>query len=255
MRKLAVATITFAREPSEESLLLSSLETLSRSGLRVAVADGGSSDAFVAAVRGLPGFEVVTPIARRNLLSQVRAALAHARQWEPDALLYTEPDKQRFFSEDLAQFLQDAERTDDAPGVTIAARSPEAFMTFPLTQRVAEDACNRLCEIAIGVAADYFYGPFVMAPALADHLDALPDEVGWGWRPFMFAVAKRLGLSVSSIPGDFRCPDADREESAADRVHRMRQLAQNVEGLIRASEYFGLPHPKIEPLRPNRSVS
>jgi hypothetical protein len=259
--------MTLAREPSEERLLLSSLEALSRLGLRVAVADGGSPAAFVDAVRALPGFEVVTAPERRSLLAQVRAALAHARGWNPSALLYTEPDKHGFFSQHLADFLQqagargeaevreEAAEADASGGVIIAARSPAAFKTFPLTQRVAEEAGNRLCEVATGIATDYFYGPFLMAPVLADHLDALPDDVGWGWRPFVFAVAKRLGVPVSSVAGDFHCPETDREESVADRVHRMRQLSQNVEGLIRAAEYFGVPHPQISPSAPHRRVS
>jgi hypothetical protein len=258
MSELAVATITLAREPPEEPLLLSSLGALSRLGLRVAVADGGSPAPFVDAIRALPGFEVITTPEPRSLLVQVRAALAHARQWGTRALLYTEPDKLDFFSNGLEQFLKQA-ATPDAPdephGVTIAARSPEAFMTFPLTQRVAEEACNRLCEAATGVATDFFYGPFVMAPALADHLDALPDEVGWGWRPFVFVVAKQLGLPVRSVAGNFRCPEADRDESVADRVHRMRQLSQNAEGLIRAAQYFGVPHPQVSPSRLHRRVS
>jgi hypothetical protein len=233
---IAVATITLARQPSEERLLLSSLEALSRVGLRVAVADGGSPAPFVKALRQLPGLKVRVVREPRSLLRQVRTAFDCAREWRTKALLYTEPDKEDFFSTHLVRVLRESLEGNFAHGVSVAARSPEAFLTFPVTQRLTEDVLNRLCGALTGVHTDYSYGPFVLEPRMADYLDTLPDDIGWGWRPFVFALAGRLNHPVSSVVGDFVCPEADRAESAADRTHRMRQLAQNVAGLVRAVE-------------------
>lgn len=233
---VAVVTITLARRPSEEHLLFSALETLSGLGLRVAVADGGSPPPFVEALRKLQGCEVRILPEPRNMLTQVRAAFDCARQWRTEALLYTEPDKQSFFADHLVRILRESVKGNAAHGVTVAARSSAAFMTFPATQRFTEDVLNRLCGDLTGVYTDYSYGPFVLEPCLVDYLDTLPDDTGWGWRPFIFALAGRLGLPVASIVGDFVCPELDRAETAADRTHRMRQLAQNVTGLVRAVE-------------------
>jgi hypothetical protein len=236
MSDVAVATITLARGPAEEQLLLASIATLSGLGLRVAVADGGSRLEFVEALRQLPGVEVGVVPPPRNLMRQVRTALRHAQQWRPDALLYTEPDKDAFFANHLSAFLREARTPDPSGGVTVAARSARAFETFPATQQVTETALNRLCGDLTGVHTDFSYGPFLLDPGLVAYLDTLPDEVGWGWRPFMFVLAARLGQRVASVTGDFVCPGRDRAETPGDRVHRTRQLAENAAGLVRAAE-------------------
>lgn len=242
---VGVVTITLARDPAEERVLLSALETLSALGLRVAVADGGSSSGFVNALRQLPGLEVRMAGEPASLLRQVRESFACARQWRTGALLYTEPDKQDFFAHHLPSLLRRWPK--EARGVSVVARSAKALLTFPETQRYTEGVLNQLCGDLTGIRTDYSYGPFLLEPGLVKYLDALPDNVGWGWRPFLFALAGRLGLEVASVEGDFECPPADRSDAAALRTHRMRQLAQNVAGLVHASE---LPLPLSFPRRP-----
>jgi hypothetical protein len=77
-RDVSVATMTLARNASDEVMLHESLERLSRHGLRVAVADGGSPMTFVARLRRLPGVEIRVA-AQAGLIGQVKTALSMAR--------------------------------------------------------------------------------------------------------------------------------------------------------------------------------
>jgi hypothetical protein len=63
---------------------------------------------------------------------------------------------------------------------------------------------------------------------------SIADDAGWGWRPFVFALAARMGLGVTLLEGDYLCPPDQRGEDAGERLHRIRQLQQNVRGLILA---------------------
>ena len=53
-RDVAIATITWVRSGDEERLLRRSLELLAAIGVRVAVADAGTSAAFTAFLRRFP---------------------------------------------------------------------------------------------------------------------------------------------------------------------------------------------------------
>ena len=54
----------------------------------------------------------------------------------------------------------------------------------------------------------------------------------WGWRHFVFATAARAGYKIRHVVGDYPCPPDQREENDAERLHRLRQLQQNIQGLL-----------------------
>jgi hypothetical protein len=58
-------------------------------------------------------------------------------------------------------------------------------------------------------------------------------DLGWGWRHFAFGAARRLGYRVVLVEGEYACPADQRLEDDGERLHRARQLAQNIEGLLR----------------------
>jgi hypothetical protein len=124
----------------------------------------------------------------------------------------------------------------------LAARTPRSFLTFPPTQCDTEDSVNRLCARVTGVATDYCYGPFLLWPGGVDHLSTLDSAVGWGWRTYICAIASRLGLPIEHVTGDFDCPADERDEDRQEQMHRLRQLAENVTGLVRGlKEPIGTP--------------
>jgi hypothetical protein len=91
---------------------------------------------------------------------------------------------------------------------------------------------NHLCGDLIGSVGDYSYGPFLMNRALLTHVTNVGPAAGWGWRHFAFLTAHRVGLRVVHVTDDYACPPDQRAEEDADRAHRMRQLSQNILGLI-----------------------
>ncbi len=227
---VSVATITWARTEDEEAVLCGSLTALSETGLRVSVADAGTNASFTRFLRSLPGFVVTVP-GERGLVAQVKASLDAAARFEMPFVLYTEPDKEVFFAGPLADFIGRAEAERDT-GVVLAARSEASFNTFPPMQRYTEGVINHLCGELIGRVGDYSYGPFLLNRGLLPTLAELPPKTGWGWRPFVFLAAHRRKLRVSHIVGDYSCPPDQREEDDEERAHRLRQLGENISGLL-----------------------
>jgi hypothetical protein len=71
-----------------------------------------------------------------------------------------------------------------------------------------------------------------MSAAAASDAARAPTNLGWGWRPFVFVAAHRRGLRVSHAIGDFDCPSDQSAEDAEERTHRLRQLRDNIAGLL-----------------------
>jgi hypothetical protein len=86
----------------------------------------------------------------------------------------------------------------------------------------------------IGVQGDFSYGPFVVDADQAERLDELDEDLGWGWRIFLFASVTRSGGDLVFLPLASPCPPDQRDETPDERRHRTRQLSQNLSGLVRA---------------------
>lgn len=228
---MCVATIAWARDDDEERLLRRALESLASLGLPVAVADKGTRAGFAGFLERLPQF-TVTAGRQDSLVAQAQASLREAAKNGRDYILYTESDKRQFFVEGLEPFVRAAPAADDV-GIVVAARSARAFGTFPPVQRYTERVINELWERFGAEAGDYSYGPMLLKRELVPLLDGAGVDLGWGWRHFTFGATRRLGYRVVRVDGDYACPPDQRTEDERDRVHRARQLAQNVEGLVR----------------------
>jgi len=231
MSQITVATMTWVRTPQEEALLRRALTSLAGCGLPVAVADSGISPDFLHFLERLPEFSVTVP-ADTGLVAQIKASFRTAAIRGSRYILYTEPDKEFFFERRLADFVEAVIDHPDA-GVILAARSPESLLTFPPMQRYTEGVINHLCGELIGVECDYSYGPFLLNRTLLPFVDAMQPTLGWGWRHFIFRAAHRQGHRVLPVTGDYPCPDDQRTEDDGERAHRIRQLSENVLGLIR----------------------
>ena len=228
---LAIATISWARNSDEEKSLRAALTALSKLSLPVFITDGGSSEAFRDFLHSLPGFRVFTA---KGLWAQAKNSIAEAKNAGAKTILYTEPDKLQFFQAHLPVMLKEKSLGEE-DGVVLASRSANGFATFPSFQQTTETAINNCCKEIIGKEVDYCYGPFLFNTKLISYMDLLPQNCGWGWRPFVFAMAHRLGLTVNAFVGDFYCPPDQQEDDPGERIYRMKQLTQNIDGLVLAA--------------------
>ena len=228
--ELAVATMTWARDGEEERLLRESLPLLAEEGLPTFITDGGSGAEFVSFLESFPTFRVLRSD-RPGVFPQVKSSLREAGKTGARFILYTEPDKKMFFAGRLRAFIA-AAPAGESDGVTLASRSDESFATFPSFQRYTETVINRLCAEVTGATGDYTYGPFLLSRGLLARLDALEDNIAWGWRPYLFGAAARLGRQLRHWVDELPCPPEQREDDPRERIYRMRQLAQSVEGLV-----------------------
>ena len=231
MNDVAIATISWARNEREEAVLRTSLQQLSECGLPVYITDGGSSGSFLDFLRSLNQFNLYQA---KGLWQQAKNSITAAGRGGAKTILYTEPDKLDFFKDHLPLLL-DTRKEWEAAGLLLASRSATAFATFPAFQQMTETAINRCCKEVIGKEMDYCYGPFLFPSSLIPYLDQLPAACGWGWRPFLFALAHRSGLPVDAYVSEFVCPADQRIDDGEERIYRMKQLTQNIEGLLLAT--------------------
>lgn len=229
---IAIATITWARNEEEESVLRAALPYLSDLDLPVFITDGGSSQAFLAFLKSFPNFHV-HPAAIRGVWPQAKNSLAMAYENNAPFIFYTEPDKKDFFQHHLPDFFKE-KAVDDRTGVITASRSAQGFATFPPFQQMTETTINNCCAELIGKELDYTYGPFLLRRELVPHTKKIREDIGWGWRPFVFHTAHRLGYNVDAYVGDFSCPMEQQNDDAKERTYRMKQLQQNIQGLLLA---------------------
>ena len=230
MSEFAVATVTWARSDAEGKALMRSLARLADAGVPIAIADRGGNPGFADSLHHLAGV-ALTVAAKQGLIRQVQASFKLAATFNTSFILYTEPDKEELFANRLRSFVERAPK-DNGVGVVLASRSPAAFATFPPMQRYTEGVVNHLCGEVIGIAGDYAYGPFVMNRVLLAHIASLDPTLGWGWRPSTFLAARRQALKVVHVIDEHACPLDQRAEDATDRAHRLRQLSENIMGLV-----------------------
>jgi hypothetical protein len=227
---VGVATITWARTVDEAELLRHSFSELARATRRLSVADRGNDPDFAAFLRTFDGVRCVTPHAP-GLVAQVQASIAAAAEYHTDWILYSEPDKQSFFAGPMQSFVRRALNAGNA-GIALPARTAESFATFPPMQRYTESVLNRLLGEMTGTTGDYLFGPLLIHRTLLHLIRALPDDLGWGWRPAIVLAACRLAQPIVLLADDYPCPEEMRSEDEGDRQHRIRQLIQNLRGLV-----------------------
>lgn len=227
-KEVIIATITLARNEEEEAVLRTSLAQLAELNLPVYITDGGSGESFLQFLRSFSNFTVLDP--QKGLWLQTKNSLSAAYGTGSKFIFYTEPDKTGFFIHSLLQMLNEIS-VDPQTGIVLASRSAKGFESFPAFQQMTETAINNCCAELIGKPADYVYGPFLLKSELVPYLSELAEHIGWGWRPYTFNIAKRLGYQVDAFTGDFLCPADQQQDNAKERIHRMRQLSQNIEGL------------------------
>ena len=226
--------MTLARDSSEARALERSLRVLSKPVRPIYVGEGGSDPSFVDRIKRLPNVHVCAIEDGREptLVNQLHSAFSGARRSGAAWLLYTEPDKRAFFAKGLDSLAEAGLNSDSGHGLILAARAPRAFATFPEGQRIAETLMNRICGEALGQEGDYTYGPMLINGQLLNYMHLIPENLAWGWRFFLMAIAHQLRMSVTLRKVGSPCPPGQRDEDdAMSRAYRLRQLTQNVTGL------------------------
>ncbi len=227
---LSIATITWARDEDEEELLRQSLQKLAKLELTVFITDGGSNTGFLDFLKNFSNFNLVKTRAK-GVWAQVKNSLSEAYHSGSPFILYTEPDKHDFFEKGLPRMLNEVV-VNEHSGIITASRSAVGFATFPAFQQMTENAINNCCGEIISSAIDYTYGPFILNKELVPYLELVQEDIGWGWRPYTFNIAHRLGYKVKAFTDDFSCPSTQQKDNQAERIYRMRQLSQNIQGLV-----------------------
>ena len=231
---VSIATITWARDEEEEQLLRISLQQLATLEVPVYITDGGSNAAFLENLHSFPHFTLV-PATEQGLWAQAKNSLLAAYRSGTPFIFYTEPDKFNFFHYGLSQMLA-AIQTDEQSGIVLAARSAVGMATFPPFQQMTETTINNCCTEVTGHRVDYSYGPFLLNRQLVPYLIQMQEDIGWGWRPYTFGMAHRLGYRIEAYMDDFSCPLQQRTDSPKERIYRMRQLSQSIHGLVLSTQ-------------------
>lgn len=230
---ICVATITLVRDDEEEQLLRQALTALAQYDLKVYITDGGSPAHFTDFLKSFPNF-ILTGTDAKGLFAQVTSSMSAAHAAGTPFILYAEPDKKYFFEQGLSHFLDRAQGGGQT-GVVLASRADAGFASYPLFQQMTETTINNCCAELTGQPLDYTYGPFLFSRQLVPYLEKVTQDIGWGWRPYVFGIAHRLGLTLAELRGEYHCPPSQQQDSSAERLYRMRQLEQNIRGIVLAA--------------------
>lgn len=230
---LSIATITWARDEAEEKLLRQSLQQLAKLQVPVFITDGGSNGGFLDFLKSYPNF-ILLETAARGVWAQVKNSLLKAYQSGSAFIFYTEPDKHDFFLTGLQRMLDEV-IVNERSGIITASRPAAGFATFPAFQQMTETTINNCCTEITGIPIDYTYGPFLINRQLVPYLNLVQEDIGWGWRPYTFVIARRLSYAIEAFTDDFSCPLSQQQDNNAERIYRMRQLTQNIQGIVLAT--------------------
>lgn len=229
-KDISIATITLARDEAEETLLRKSLQQLAKLEVPVFITDGGSRPGFVDFLRTFPHF-IISNSKVKGVWQQAKNSVSEAYQNGSAFIFYTEPDKYDFFCHSLLQMLDNVQINDES-GIVLASRSSAGFATFPAFQQMTETTINNCCAEIMQRNFDYTYGPFLLNRQFVPYLELVKEDIGWGWRPYTFGIAKRLGYKIESYITDVCCPIQQREDTVKERIYRMRQLSENIQGSV-----------------------
>lgn len=231
---ITVATMTWVRDAEEQARVHAGLVRLAERF--TVVAANREADAIPGALHELAGLENLTVIPTRQpgLVGQVRTAFAEAARHGAAWILYTEPDKPEFFRDHLDAFLDRAARTaGPATAAVIAGRSSARLADLPVVQREAEGLINAWTGRFTEEPGDYSYGPFLLAASGAEWVQTAGDDLGWGWRHYVFGLCRRHHRPIVHVIGDYPSPPAAGDPKREDLL-RQRQLVENVRGLLQA---------------------
>jgi hypothetical protein len=229
--RLAVATMTLDLK-GNSAIMIDSLETLSKLGYDIFVADGGSSPKFVADMKAM-GLHVDT--VEGGLTFQHKHAILRAAD-AAERVLYVEPDKGVFFETCLEKAV-DGYFREREEGFSAVSRTPRQMLTFPYHQREWEGKMNMLVGRETGVRGDFVYGPRFFPSSLALHLGEIQRDIGWAALMFLVGRAYNQRLPIRTIYAASTCPFGQRREDNED--HRAKQFYWNKKGF-----YLGLGKPE-----------
>lgn len=221
--------MTRALNDADAEIGVAALTELNGLGLPIFASDANSIPPFREALDRLPNFRRQEDAA--GLIPQIKTALHGAAAAGHRRVLYTEPDKRDFFAGAAREFVAEADRRGAA--ICIAARDEASFATFPKGQQATERAVNQIAGALLAPLPDLLYGPLVLdLEAVLPYVDAVTDDLVWGWRIYAIARAVQSGKSVESVVGSYPCPlDQRDEDDTAARVYRIEQARQCLQGL------------------------
>lgn len=228
-KDISIATITLARNKDEETLLKKSLRRLAELDIPVFITDGGSNATFIHFLKSFSHFHVSEQTIT-GVWHQAKNSLGNACKSGSPFIFYTEPDKYEFFDQ-LPALIAEAD-ADKHTGIILASRSEAGFASFPSFQQMTEETINKCCSEILIKVFDYTYGPFLLNKNLISYLQLVKEDIGWGWRPYIFGIAARLGFCIEALVKDFLCPASQQQDNPKERMHRIKQLSENIRGLI-----------------------
>jgi hypothetical protein len=79
--------------------------------------------------------------------------------------------------------------------------------------------------------------------ALIPTLEFIGEDIGWGWCHYILGIAYSRGDRIVQWTRGLPCPADQRADSQPELVHRIRQLGQNLQGLLLAMTISQAPIP------------
>lgn len=240
---ICVATTTFYKSTDDLRLQLASrtLTALHEKGISAVVVDGSPNDE-VKRILGDTG-AIVIPESGKTMGAGRRQALKAASEAKAGGVvLWMEPEKYP-----LVPFIHQicAPLFADEADIVVPRRA-DNLLSYPETQRLAEQLGNAIFKAVTGLTLDVWIGPRAINAKGLPHFLQYTGKYGDKWQSIFMPLltAQKDGLRLREIIVDYVHPpeqtEAENKDVSLSIVKRLEQLHELGNSLVCQAQYIGL---------------
>lgn len=228
---IGIVTISWIRTPEERSVVLETLQSLSRLHVPLVIVDKGSAAEDLQLISRMPNVILFTGVT--NHTEQLKKAHVEGAKIA-DYLFYLHTDKLDF-AQNMVSKMIDRYRLLPKKGLFIPSRMHPTMQAYPKFQRVTEEFLNFFMSEYTKQEEDYYAGPKIYPSSLVKYLDHLTSDIGWGIEAYFYVIAKRLNIPFDFMSFDM-APPIDVDDEAETKVYRLKIVEDQIQGYLKGLE-------------------
>ena len=228
---IGIITVSWIRNDEERSVVLETMEALSRLHIPIVIVDKGSAPADLQLISRMQSVKLITGVG--NLTDQLKTAHREGAQIA-DNLFYLHSDKLDFAQNTVSKMVE-RYRMLQKKGMFIPSRMHATMQAYPKYQRITEEYLNFFMSDYIGMEEDYYAGPKIYPATLVKYLDFLQEDIGWGIEAYFYVIAKRLNMPFDFMSFDMS-PPKDIDDEKTTKMYRLKITQWEISGFMKGLE-------------------
>lgn len=229
---IAIITVSRIRNEQERTVVLETMEALSRLHLPIVIVDQGSPPEALQLISQMQNVKLIsntgTFTERIKLTNREGSQIA-------DNLFFLQSDKLDFCQNTVPKMVE-RYRMIQNKGMLIPSRSHSTMQAYPKYQRINEEYLNFFISDYIGIEEDYVAGPRIYPANLVKYLDKLQEDIGWAIsESYLYVIAKRLNMPFDFMSFEMS-PPKDVDDEKTTKLYRMQITDWEIRGFMKGLE-------------------